>query len=77
LRYFIPVISILIIAIVVVLMWRQPATPDPMPRLVSLPELQACSCDSALRCMTDQDYMQLIAWQQENEWIIETYCVGC
>ena len=29
--------------------------------IIRMPELIACSCDSAYRCLSDQDYMELVA----------------
>lgn len=30
--------------------------------IFQMPELHACSCDSAFRCMTDEDYTQMVVF---------------
>ena len=36
--------------------------------IIQMPELVACSCDSAYRCMSDSQYMQLVAvFKQERD----------
>ena len=43
---------------------------------IQMPELAACSCESAYRCMSDQDYMQLVAvFKQEPDRFIK--CEAC
>lgn len=71
----VPIIAILL-AIIIVLAVRT-FSASSQQRVVDLPELSSCSCDSSYRCISDEEYMQLVVWNQENRWIVESYCEGC
>jgi len=46
--------------------------------IVRMPGLVACGCDDAYRCMSDQDYMQLVAiFSEEPETFAPSFCQGC
>ena len=52
-------------------------TPVISASTIQMPELVACSCDSAYRCMSDSQYMQLVAvFEQESDPFIPN-CEGC
>ena len=76
-KLFLPIIAIAILIMPVVGVWIDSVSSGPTVRVIALPQLESCSCDSAYRCMSDQEYMQLVAWQEENKWFIATHCEGC
>lgn len=58
---------------------EEPIQPKvPSVSIIQMPELVACGCDDAFRCMSDQDYMQLVAFfSQEQETFSPSFCEGC
>ncbi len=46
-------------------------------RVVQLPVLYPSTCDGAMYQIHYQDYLQLIAWDQENQHVFEQYCGDC
>lgn len=67
----------ILIAVILLLWFFVGPVRSQSARVVELPELAACSCDSAYRCMTDEEYMTLVGWSEENKhlWTIE--CEAC
>jgi len=46
----------------------------PVVPIIEMPELYPCSCDNAYRCMSDQDYMQMVALIEEIKYLINNAC---
>lgn len=59
----------ILIAVILCLWFYASPVKGQSARIVDLPELVACSCDSAYRCMSDEDYMLLVGWNEENKYL--------
>lgn len=74
LNWVLKIVGTIALGFLVAMVWRSVAAAD---RVVELPVLYHSTCDDAMYQIYAQDYMQLIAWDQENKHVFASKCGGC